>query len=156
MRGSEDFAALAVLFKRVKNIAREVSDAPQARYDARWTAALAEPAELALLAEFDRRAPAIREALRGGRYRQAMSEAAALRPAVDRFFTEVFVMVDDAAPAGGAADADGGPARPGPADRRHLAVGRVGSSGVGRLGRRSPADCRGRTTAPRESLITRA
>ena len=30
-------------------------------------------------------------------YSRALLEVAALRPAVDRFFTEVFVMVDDAA-----------------------------------------------------------
>jgi glycyl-tRNA synthetase beta chain len=98
MRGSEDFAGLSVLFKRVKNIAREVSEAPQATYDrAVDRTLLTEPAELALLAEFDRRAPAIREALAAERHRQAMSEAAALRPAVDRFFTDVFVMAEDPA-----------------------------------------------------------
>ena len=98
MRGSEDFAGLSVLFKRVKNIAREVSESPQARYEhAVDRSVLTEAAEQALLEQFDRRAPVIRDALRGERYRQAMSEAAALRPAVDRFFTEVFVMADDPA-----------------------------------------------------------
>lgn len=97
MRGSEDFAALAVLFKRVKNIAREISDAPRPQYDATLDRArLTEPAEVALAEEFDRRAPAIRAALDAGHYRQAMMESAALRPAVDRFFTEVFVMTEDA------------------------------------------------------------
>jgi glycyl-tRNA synthetase beta chain len=98
MRGSQDFAGLSVLFKRVKNIAREVSDAPQAHYEhAVDRSVLTEVAEQALLEQFDRRAPIIGEALRGERYRQAMSEAAALRPAVDRFFTEVFVMAEDPA-----------------------------------------------------------
>lgn len=98
MRGADDFTALAALFKRVKNIAKEISDAPQAHYDvALDRARLTEPAEVALLAEFDRRAPVIGAALDAGHYRQAMAEAAAFRPAVDRFFTEVFVMTDDTA-----------------------------------------------------------
>jgi glycyl-tRNA synthetase beta chain len=96
MRGSEDFTGLSVVFKRVKNIAREISDAPKARYDhALDRSVLTEPAEQALLGECDRRAPGIREALAGERYRQAMVEAAALRPVVDRFFDEVFVMAED-------------------------------------------------------------
>jgi glycyl-tRNA synthetase beta chain len=97
LRGSDDFEALGVLFKRVKNIAREVSAQPQPRYErALDRARLTEPAETALLEAFDRRAPGIREALDRADYRLAMSEASALRPAVDRFFTEVFVMVEDA------------------------------------------------------------
>ncbi len=57
IRGSEDFLALAVLFKRVKNIAKELkSDAPLDR------SALSESAEVALLAELDARRPAIEKA----------------------------------------------------------------------------------------------
>lgn len=98
MRGAEDFAALAVLFKRVKNIAKEISDAPRERYDATMDRTrLTEPAEVALLEEYDRRAPAVRAALDAGRFREAMTDAAGFRPAVDRFFTEVFVMTEDAA-----------------------------------------------------------
>jgi len=95
-RSAQDFEALAVLFKRVTNIAREVSPQPRASYPyALDPALLREPAEQALLAEFTARAPGIRNAVAGGDYRRAMSEASALRPAVDRFFTDVFVMVDD-------------------------------------------------------------
>jgi glycyl-tRNA synthetase beta chain len=90
MRTSEDFQALAVLFKRVKNIARELkSDASLDR------AALTEPAERALLAELDARRPNIKRAAEAADYRQAFTEISALRPVVDRFFTEVFVMADD-------------------------------------------------------------
>jgi glycyl-tRNA synthetase beta chain len=97
-RGAPDVEALAVLFKRVKNIAKDVSPQPQATYPHALDAALLrEPAEAALLAEFAARAPAIRDAVAAGDYRRAMSEASALRPAVDRFFTDVFVMVDDPA-----------------------------------------------------------
>jgi glycyl-tRNA synthetase beta chain len=97
IRGSADFAALAELFKRVKNIAREVSLSPRASYDvALDSEALTEPAERGLLAELERRAPAIRAAVAAADYGRAMADAAAFRGPVDRFFTEVFVMVDDA------------------------------------------------------------
>jgi glycyl-tRNA synthetase beta chain len=90
MRGSEDFQALAVLFKRVKNIARELKS--HAELD---RGALTEPAELALLAELDARRPRIEQAARAADYRQAFTDLAGLRSAVDRFFTEVFVMAED-------------------------------------------------------------
>jgi glycyl-tRNA synthetase beta chain len=54
-----------------------------------------EPAELALLDTLEPPGrPSGRH--RAADYRRALIEAA-LRPAVDRFFTEVFVMVEDAA-----------------------------------------------------------
>ena len=96
VRESSDFEALAVLFKRVKNIAREISPQPLDQYaNAVDRRLLTEPAEQQLLQDVDARAPVIRAALGARDYRGAMTEAAALRPAVDRFFTEVFVMVDD-------------------------------------------------------------
>ena len=96
MRASEDFEALAVLFKRVKNIAREVSAEPRASYaQSLDRGLLALPAEQELLRQFDAQAPAIRAAVALGDYRRGMTAAATLRPAVDRFFTDVFVMVDD-------------------------------------------------------------
>ncbi len=91
MRGADDFQALAALFKRVKNIARELKE--QAPLD---RAALTEPAELALLTELDARRPRIEQAAQAADYRQAFTDLAGLRPVVDRFFTEVFVMADDA------------------------------------------------------------
>ena len=91
MRASEDFQALAVLFKRVKNIARELKES--ASLD---RSALTEPAEQALLAELDTRRPRIEAASAAHEYKKAFIEIAALRAPVDRFFTEVFVMADDA------------------------------------------------------------
>ena len=59
---------------------------------------LTEPAEKALVAELERRGPVIERVLESGEnYRQAFAEAAAFGPAVDRFFTDVFVMVEDPA-----------------------------------------------------------
>ncbi len=99
--GSPDFAKLAVAFKRVRNIARELADDEFERAEAEapaLEALLVEAAERDLAAELERRRPVIEAAVAAGRdFRQAFGEAAKFGPAVDRFFTEVFVMVDDAA-----------------------------------------------------------
>ena len=53
---------------------------------------------MALLQELEQRGPAIDSVLKSGdNLRRAFVEAAQFGPAVDRFFTEIFVMVDDAA-----------------------------------------------------------
>jgi glycyl-tRNA synthetase beta chain len=107
MRASEDFQALAVLFKRVKNIAPstrvESGDAARSAQARELKepvsldrGALTEPAEQALLIELDARRPKIAQAAAAHDYRQAFTQIAALRAPVDRFFTEVFVMADDA------------------------------------------------------------
>jgi glycyl-tRNA synthetase beta chain len=90
LEGSDDLRALAVLFKRVKNIARELKG--EAALDRE---ALTEAAERALLGELDARRPRVTEAAATSDYRRAFGEIAGLRAAVDRFFTEVFVMADD-------------------------------------------------------------
>jgi glycyl-tRNA synthetase beta chain len=89
-RTSEDFQALAVLFKRVKNIAKELAGVPALNRDA-----LTEPAERTLLEALDAKRPAVDAAAAAADYTRAFTEIAALRPSVDRFFTEVFVMADD-------------------------------------------------------------
>jgi glycyl-tRNA synthetase beta chain len=90
-RKSKDFEALAILFKRVKNITKGV--APGLTPDLR--ARLTEPAELALLGEFDARLPAIERAVTEERYAEAMRELGALSGPVDRFFVDVLVMAED-------------------------------------------------------------
>lgn len=90
VRGSADFEALAVAFKRVKNLSRELKVAPVTHLDR-----LTEPAEAALLADYESRATAIRSAVAARQYDQAFRIASGFRPAVDRFFTDIFVMVDD-------------------------------------------------------------
>ena len=97
---SPDFQRLATAFKRVKNIAKELPDAAFAAAEESGpalAALLRDDAELALLAELDRRRPIIESAIGGGEYRKALAEAAGFGPLVDRFFTDVFVMVDDQA-----------------------------------------------------------
>jgi glycyl-tRNA synthetase beta chain len=90
VRGSADFEALAVAFRRVKNLSRELQGPAVDAVDR-----LTEPAERALLDEFDSRSASIREAAAARRYEQALRMASGFRPAVDRFFTDVFVMVED-------------------------------------------------------------
>jgi glycyl-tRNA synthetase beta chain len=91
VRRSAEFEALAVAFKRVKNLSKELKGEPVAVLDR-----LTEPAECALLAEFDERGGAVRAAAARRDYLEAFRLASGFRAAVDRFFTEVFVMVDDA------------------------------------------------------------
>ncbi len=90
LRASEDFQALAVLFKRVKNIAKERREGAALDREA-----LVEPAERALIEALDLRRPRIEQAVAQSDYRAAFVDIAGLRAAVDRFFTEVFVMADD-------------------------------------------------------------
>jgi glycyl-tRNA synthetase beta chain len=97
IRQSADFEALAVAFKRVKNIARELPAEARALAAEALDAALQEPAERALLEEIRSRRPQIDAAVRRGDYRAAFVAASGFRPAVDRFFTDVFVMAEDPA-----------------------------------------------------------
>lgn len=97
VRPSADFEPLAVLFKRATNIVKDVPRAePGARDVAAIRAALVEPAELALADALDARRAGIAAAVAEADYTRALQDVASLRPAVDRFFSEVFVMVDDA------------------------------------------------------------
>ena len=124
IKRSEDFQALAVLFKRVKNIAKELpAVAPLDR------TALTEPAELALLADLDALGTRVRELAGQHDYRGALAEIATLRAPVDRFFTDVFVMAEDAPSQDSAPDTHGRTTRLDSHARRHL--GNRSSNGVG-------------------------
>jgi glycyl-tRNA synthetase beta chain len=89
---SDDFRQLAALFKRVRNIARNLdASAPN------LGGTLSEPSEMALGKEVDRLAPVIESTVVAGTgYRQAFAEAAKAGPAVAKFFDDVMVMTDDA------------------------------------------------------------
>jgi glycyl-tRNA synthetase beta chain len=103
IRRSEDFQALAVLFKRVKNITHSTradgarsGQATEGLGEPLDREALTEPAEQALLVALDAAQPDVAAAAARADYTRAFTAVAALRPAVDRFFTEVFVMAEDA------------------------------------------------------------
>ena len=88
---SEEFKQLAGLFKRVKNIAKNLDTSAK-----ELGGSLMEPAEKALGAEVDRLQPVIESAVSSGAgYRQAFAEAAKAGPAVAKFFDDVMVMADD-------------------------------------------------------------
>jgi glycyl-tRNA synthetase beta chain len=96
---SAEFQELAIAFKRVRNIAREL---PVDRADvlektgAPLERLLTEPAEKALADEIDRRRPIIERAVEtGDGLHEAFGEAARFKPAVDRFFDDVLVMAPD-------------------------------------------------------------
>jgi len=89
---SEAFKQLAGLFKRVRNIAKNLDTAAPD-----LGGQLTEAAEIALAREVDRIAPVVEGAVASGSgYRQAFAEAAKAGPAVAKFFDDVMVMTDDA------------------------------------------------------------
>jgi glycyl-tRNA synthetase beta chain len=96
---SPDFKQLAVLFKRVKNIAKNLDEqqlAADSTLAGELRAALREPAELELLDEVARLRPLIEATLETGQgYRNAFAECAKAGPIVARFFDDVMVMTED-------------------------------------------------------------
>ena len=93
---SADFRQLAILFKRVRNIARHLDTTAVIAAGDDY-AILTEPAEVTLLAEINQRQPVIESAVASGTgYRQAFADAAKLGPPVGRFFDDVLVMAEDA------------------------------------------------------------
>jgi glycyl-tRNA synthetase beta chain len=94
MSGSDALLGVATLLKRVKNITKGVEGATD------WEAVkrvLKEPAELALAAQIDARAPGIRNAAARSDFREAFTGIAALQPAVAKFFDDVLVMAEEQA-----------------------------------------------------------
>jgi glycyl-tRNA synthetase beta chain len=94
MSGSDALRGVATLFKRVKNITKDVAPAAAGSLDT-LDASLKEPAELALLADVDARAPGIKRAAQRAEYREAFAAIAGLQPVVAKFFDDVLVMADD-------------------------------------------------------------
>ena len=94
MSGSEALRGVARLFKRVKNITKDVAPHSPVSSDG-LKGSLKEPAELALLSEVDARAPGIRRAAERAEYREAFGAIAAFQPVVAKFFDDVLVMADD-------------------------------------------------------------
>lgn len=97
---STEFVELATAFKRVKNLAKDLSEGEYVRLEEVGTnlrSALQHPSEIALLDEIERRTVAITEAVdRCDNYKRALSEASGFKPFVDKFFDDVRVKTDDA------------------------------------------------------------
>ena len=95
VRPSADFESISIAFKRIKNILRQASETRKRVASVVDTKALQDAEEKELSAQIPRTAEIV-DALRAQRnYEQALVEISKLRPAVDRFFDKVMVMVED-------------------------------------------------------------
>jgi len=95
VRGSADFESISIALKRMKNILRQAGENKRHIAASVDAAALREEAEKELAARIPP-AVAVVEKLRADRnYEAALLEIAKLRPAVDKFFDKVMVMVED-------------------------------------------------------------
>ena len=98
---SDEFRRLAVAFKRVKNLAKDLDQMEfnvleLKRPDLRLY--LQHPSELALDEQIEKRRAVIEGAVAlGDNYGKALSEASGFAPYVDKFFDDVRVKTDDAA-----------------------------------------------------------
>jgi glycyl-tRNA synthetase beta chain len=95
VRGSADFESISSAFKRMKNILRQAAEKTKVIAMRVDPAGLQEESEKELAALIPQAAATV-EKLRAARnYEGALLEIAKLRPAIDKFFDKVMVMVDD-------------------------------------------------------------
>jgi glycyl-tRNA synthetase beta chain len=95
VRGSADFESISIAFKRMKNILRQAAEKTKVIAMSVDPASLQEDSEKELAALIPQTVAAV-EKLRAARdYEPALLEIARLRPAIDKFFDKVMVMVDD-------------------------------------------------------------
>jgi glycyl-tRNA synthetase beta chain len=97
VRESEDFAAISVAFKRIKNILRQATEA--GKWSADGDRAISpngyDSAEQELAQQGADSGTKVRELTNAGKYDEALSEIARIRKPLDKFFDDVMVMVDD-------------------------------------------------------------
>ena len=91
IRGEEDFEALAIAYKRIKNILiRQAEEVNPVSQDA-----LTEPEEKALFDAYSTLHPKVETLLENQEYLKALKEIAGLRGVVDQFFDKVLVMTKE-------------------------------------------------------------
>ena len=91
IRDQADFEALAIAYKRTKNIlAKQAIDLPELD-----EARLADPEEQALFDAYSKIRPDVEAKVNEGDYEAALRKIASLRETVDAFFDKVLVMTDD-------------------------------------------------------------
>jgi len=95
VRGSADFVSISSAFKRMKNILRQASEKTKVIAMRVDEAGLQEQSEKDLAALIPQTVTAVEKLRSAGDYQGALLEIAKLRPAIDRFFEEVMVLVDD-------------------------------------------------------------
>ncbi len=95
VRGSADFESISVAFKRTKNILRQAEENKRRTASHVEAAVLREDSEKELATLIPQAARTVEKLRSTGDYQAALLEIAKLRPAVDKFFDKVMVMVDD-------------------------------------------------------------
>ncbi len=95
VRPSADFESISVAFKRMKNILRQAKETGKQISASVDSSALQEEAEKELAAQVPRTAKEVESLREAHNYEQALIEISKLRPAVDKFFDKVMVMVED-------------------------------------------------------------
>src|SRR5882724_477563 len=95
VRGSADFESISVAFKRTKNILRQAEENKRYIADRVELPVLREDSEKELATLIPRAATLVDKLRAVGDYEASLMEIAKLRPAVDKFFDKVMVMVDD-------------------------------------------------------------
>jgi glycyl-tRNA synthetase beta chain len=95
VRPSADFESISVAFKRMKNILRQAAEAGKKVAETVDSGALKEESEKALAEQIPQTAAVVEKQRAAKNYEAALLEIAKLRPAIDRFFDKVMVMVED-------------------------------------------------------------
>jgi glycyl-tRNA synthetase beta chain len=93
-RDSEDFTSVCIAFRRVKNILAQAKE-KQIDYPVGPQRRGMSEVEEELYEELTHHGVAFNMHAEKGKYRDALSELAKLRPSLDKFFDKVMVMVDD-------------------------------------------------------------
>jgi glycyl-tRNA synthetase beta chain len=95
VRGSADFASISSAFKRTKNILRQAAESKRPIASLVDVSVLREETERELALLIPQAASQVEKLRVTRNYHGALLEIAKLRPAVDKFFDKVMVMVDD-------------------------------------------------------------
>ncbi len=95
VRGSSDFESISSAFKRMKNILRQASERTKVIAMRVDPASLQEESEKELAALIPQTVASVEKLRTARNYEAALLEIAKLRPAIDKFFDKVMVMVDD-------------------------------------------------------------
>lgn len=95
VRGSDDFKSISSAFKRMKNILRQASEKKSVIAMRVEVSGLQEESEKQLASIIPQTAANVEKMRVAHNYEAALLEIAKLRPAIDKFFDNVMVMVDE-------------------------------------------------------------
>ena len=95
VRSSADFESISVAFKRIKNILRQASESGKRVASVVDSTRLQDDAERELASQIPLVSERVETFRAQNNYEHALVEISKLRPAVDRFFDKVMVMVED-------------------------------------------------------------